>query len=290
MCLLVFTPITSWAENLRVLLILSNDSAPYQTLAKELKLKLQGSIQLHEYKSVNDSPSQFDLVVAVGMKAMESAVASNPPALLGVMIPKQGYESLRGQRPKAISAIYLDQPNDRQLDFIKAALPSARKIGMLYSPGMDSVMLDWKKSIIAKGMSLRAFPVPSSQDLYQILETTLDQVDLLLAIPDSPIYNSNSIRNILLTSYRHKIPLIGISPAYVKAGALAAIFSTPEEFAAQATEIITAFDRTGRLPDPNYSASFSIDFNQEVARSLGLLPDSTKMIKERMLKAEEGGR
>ena len=44
------------------------------------------------------------------------------------------------------------------------------------------------------------------------------------------------MRNILLTSYRRGVPLVGLSQAYVNAGALAAIFSTTEQLAEQTRE------------------------------------------------------
>jgi len=72
----------------------------------------------------------------------------------------------------------------------------------------------------------------SKDTLFSDLDELLIDSDVLLAVPDSEIYNSNSIRNILLSSYRRGIPLVGFSQAYVKAGALCAIFSTPEQLAA----------------------------------------------------------
>lgn len=286
-------PVSSWAEGLRVLLVLSDNSSPYQTLAKELKQNLSNQIQLTEFKSPSELSGQlpqFDLVIAIGMKAMESTIAHNAPALLGAMIPSWSYESLRMQRSTDTSAIYLNQPYDRQLDFIQAALPDIGKIGVLYSPAMDTAITELKLGIVDRGMSISGLPVESADAVYRVLDAALDKVDVLLAVPDSTVYNNSSVRNILLTSYRHKVPLIGISQAYVKAGALCAIFSTPEQLAEQTAEVVMLFDKTRRLPSPQYPISFSIAFNQEVARSLGVLPISPEVIRERMHKIRKGGK
>jgi ABC-type uncharacterized transport system substrate-binding protein len=116
----------------------------------------------------------------------------------------------------------------------------------------------------------------------------LNSSDVLLAVPDSEIYSSSNVRNILLTSYRHKVPLIGISQAYVNAGALGAIFSTPEQLAEQAGNIISSFFRERKLPGPQYPASFGIALNLQVARSLGIELDSPEAIRGRMAEAGEG--
>lgn len=293
LCLLALMPAPCWAENLRILLVLSDNGTPYQALAQHLKQNIPKTAQLIELNAIESrlkSDSQPDLVIAIGMKAMQSAIASKATAVLGVMITKQGYDSLNERHSKAISAIYLNQPYDRQLDFIQAILPSAKKVGMLYSPSMGAAMTDWKLASAARGISLNTQPVESPQALYQKLETVLESIDLLLAAPDSAIYNNNSIRNILLTSYQYKVPLIGISQAYVNAGALCAIFSSPEQLAEQTLKAVAHFDKTKQLPEPEYPVSFSVECNQQVARSLGIPTVSPETIRERMHKAEEGGR
>ena len=137
-------------------------------------------------------------------------------------------------------------------------------------------------------MSINAQSVRSPETLFATLEAVLDRSDVLLVIPDSEIYSSNNVRNILLTSYRMKVPLIGISQAYVNAGALGAIFSTPEQLAKQTETTIASFARQRLLPRPQYPSLFSIGLNQQVARSLNIPLDSPEAIHERMSKAEEG--
>jgi ABC-type uncharacterized transport system substrate-binding protein len=204
------------------------------------------------------------------------------------MIPKVAYEAILEkrspqQRPKAISAIYLDQPWGRQLNFIRAALPKHSVVGLLYSPNTGIFI-----PRLPRGISINAQSVRSPETLFATLEAVLDHSDVLLVIPDSEIYSSNNVRNILLTSYRMKVPLIGISQAYVNAGALCAIFSAPEQVAEQTAATIGTFAERRHLPEPRYSVSFSIGLNQQVAHSLGIPLDSPEAIRERMGKAGEG--
>ena len=98
----------------------------------------------------------------------------------------------------------------------------------------------------------------------------LQDSDVLLALPDSSVYNSATLRNILLATYRSGIPLIGLSPAYVKAGALCAVFSTPTQIAAQAAMAIQQFWEISALPVAQYPQLFEVTVNEQVGRSLGL--------------------
>lgn len=285
---------TAQADTLNVRMVLSDSSPAYQQFSAALKNTLAASkaaVDIFE-STAGDSPQpggkQTDLIIAVGIKAAESAIANADAPVLSVMIPKVAYEALLegrspAQRTKALSAIYLDQPWNRQMNFIHAALPKHSVVGLLYSP-RTSITLPR----LPRGMSINAQSVRSAETLFATLENVLNNSDVLLVIPDSEIYSSSNVRNILMTSYRMKVPLVGISQAYVNAGALCAIFSTPEQIAWQTGEMLVSFARDRRLPEPQYPISFSIGLNQPVAHSLGVELASPEAIRERMDKAEEG--
>lgn len=278
------------ADSLTVSLVLSDSTPPYQQFSSALNKALAASdanVTVIESQAGNGTDAR--LVIAVGVKAMELAIAKSNAPVLGVMIPRMGYEVLTESRSarhrsKAISAIYLDQPWDRQLSFIQAVLPRHKTVGLLYSSDTHITL-----PRLPRGMSLNAQST-SAENLFAALESVLTNSDVLLVVPDSEIYSSSNVRNILLTSFRHKVPLIGISQAYVNAGAFGAVFSTPEQIAGQAVEVIISFSRSGQLPEPQYPAVFDIALNQRVARSLGIVLDSPEAIRERMGKAEEGRR
>lgn len=288
------------AETLNVSLVMSDSTPPYQqfstALNKALAAEFNKALATSASKAnvtVIDSHAggtKADLVIAVGVKATEIAIADFDAPVLSVMIPRAGYQALLEkhslQKPlKAISAIYLDQPWERQLNFIRSALPKHSTIGMLYSPNTSIVL-----PRLPPGMSINAKSVRSAETLFAALEHILESSDVLLAIPDSEIYSSSNMRNILLTSYRQKVPLVGISQAYVNAGALCAIFSTPEQLAWQTAAVIVSFTTGRQLPEPQYPASFSIGINPQVANSLGIELAPPEIIRQRMDKAGEGGR
>jgi ABC-type uncharacterized transport system substrate-binding protein len=283
------------ADTLNVRLVLSNSTSAYQQFSAALKNTLAASkaaVNIIESKVGDphqpEDGKQADLIIAVGIKAVEDAITNTEIPVLSVMLPKMAYETLLerrspAQRTKSLSAIYLDQPWNRQMNFIQAALPKHSIVGLLYSP-RSSIILPR----LPRGMSINAQSVRSAETLFATLENVLNNSDVLLAIPDSEIYSSSNVRNILLTSYRMKVPLIGISQAYVNAGALCAVFSTPEQIGEQAGEILVSFARDRRLPEPQYPASFSIGLNEPVAHSLGIELPSPEAIRERMNKAGEG--
>lgn len=285
------------AETLNVGLVASDSTPSYLQFSAALNKALVGNsanVTILESqagaKNQSGNGTKFDLVIAVGVRATEFAITDLNAPLLSVMISRNGYEILRrrySSQPssKAVSAIYIDQPWDRQLSFIQASLPDHSIVGVLYSSDTPITL-----PRLPRGMSLNARSVRPAETLFSTLESILESSDVLLVIPDNEIYSSSNVRNILLASYRQKVPLVGISQAYVNAGALCAIFSTPEQLAEQVAKTVVSFASNRQLPEPQYPETFSIGINQQVARSLGIEMASPDVIVERMKKAGESKR
>ncbi|MBI5429271.1 MAG: hypothetical protein HY938_02305 [Nitrosomonadales bacterium] len=276
------------AATLSVSLVISDSSPPYRQFADSFSRHLAASqpeVSIVESQAI--SGTHADLIVAVGMKAAELAAAQNDTPVLAVMVPDAGYRALLAQMPpqkdkRDISAIFLNQPWNRRLDFLRAALPERRRIGLLYTPDTGIDIEGLRREIAKRGALLIAQPVRSQDRLFAVLESVLADSDILLAIPDGAIYSSSNIRNILLTSYRRNVPLVGVSAAYVNAGALCAIFSTPEQLAMQASATVISFARNRILPAAEYPDAFVIEVNQPVARSLGIVVPAQEAIRGQM--------
>ena len=277
------------------MVLLSDNSPPYQSFANSLSNKLPATVEIAIVTQADALAPQNkeNLIVAVGMKAGLTAATQSRTPVLTVMIPKVGYEELLVQikaqtRTPAISAIYLDQPLYRQIDFIQAALPGRRKIGLLFTPtphlNRDKII----QQVADREVTVITKPLSSVEKLFSTLDDLLDESDVLLAMPDNKIYNGINIRNILLSTYRSGIPFIGLSQSYVTAGALGAVFSTEEQIAGQSASTILSFARSGILPEPQYPHEFSIALNPDVARSLEIELPAAEVIRQKMTHANRG--
>lgn len=289
--LLCFPFLAYGANDFRVLVVLSESMTPYQAFAKAFQHDLASGIRVSVSEHPEDIPAdelQADLIVTVGVKATDLMMDKAAP-ILAVMIPSTKYPDLQEKRTRAspVSAIYIDQPMSRQVALLGAVLPESQRVGVLYSAESRIDLKELHKELGRQGYKLVARQVQGSETLSSDLEDVLEHSDVLLAIPDSSIFNSSYIRNILLSSYRRHIPLVGLSQAYVNAGALCAVFSTPEQLAAQASAAATQFAQTRHLPPPQPPSLYTVAINQEVARALGITTQSADLLH---LQVENEGR
>lgn len=226
------------------------------------------------------APLTPKLFVTLGAEAAQLlAKAEQRSPVLCTLLPRNSFErALRESGRKAsaqFSALYLDQPLSRQLELIRLALPDARRVGVLWGPESQGQAATMKALALARGLELMEASVGRDESLFPHLKSVLQETDLLLAVPDPQLYNSSSIQNILLASFRARVPLVAFSPAYARAGALLALHVTPTQTGLQAATIARAVLQGKALSTtPVYSQDFSIAVNEHVARSLGLTLDA----------------
>lgn len=232
------------------------------------------------------------LYVALGTEAANVLARSDVKVpVLCTLLPRQSFERLlreSGRRPSnQFTALYLNQPLTRQLDLVRLALPQVRSVGVLLGDESRSQEQLLSDTALSRGLKLERVHIKPEEAVFSGLKKILDETDLLLALADPQIYNSYSIQNILLASFRARVPMVAFSPAYVRAGALLAVYSTPLQIGRQAGVMARGLLQGKELGLPQYPRDFSVSVNEHVARSLGLNLEP-RSLTERLLRQERG--
>ena len=231
----------------------------------------------------------YSLVVTVGAHAANLVAKAEVKApVLNTLIPRALYERL-ATRDGQNSAIYLDQPLSRQLELARIVLPGKSRLCVLYGPQSRAYILEFERLALAKGYSVVAEMVDRAGDLGPVLQRALSRCEFLFALPDADIFNGNTIQQILLTSYHSNDPVIAFSAAQVKSGALAAVFTSPDQVARHTAEVILKLHTDGKftLPPPQFPLYWSVSVNRQVARSLGLVIGDDKELQTKLSKVPE---
>lgn len=273
---------TGIAGPLNVSVVLSEESVVYQEFSDALKNNLvkQGAT-ISVVNAGQPLLPEPDLIIAVGTKAATAmAATSSTYPVLNVFLFKETFAKLQRDYPKrtAFSAIYLDQPIERQLNLINVALPGAHHVGLFYSHASPELRALRTKAA-ERNLILNEQEVNSSNGLPAALQEILRTSEVILALPDVEIFNASTIRNILLAAYRSQVPIVGFSASFVRAGAICAVYTTPAQFAAQTANAIKQFAENHSLPAAQHAREFEVQVNVQVARSLGLNMPSAADIK-----------
>lgn len=234
---------------------------------------------------------QQHLIIALGSKVTKTLLESsiNKPTL-SLLIPKDFSDALEKNHPNAThwSRLLIDQPINRHFDLISAILGPHHKTGLLLGPYTQQSESLFEKAATESKQSLATYYINQTDQLSSALKSLSKEADILLALPDPGIYNKSTTRSILLSSYRYKLPIIGFSKAYVKAGAIAAIYSEPEQISTQTINISDQFfDKNNFEKKVYYPTNFSVSLNHKVARSMNIWLPESSVITEQIKKSEK---
>lgn len=294
-CVLVSSRAAEWA----VVIVSSERSAAYQEAADAVLGELaRGGVARRDVQqmtvaewSAAGAPGAR-LYITLGLDAAGALARSEVRTpVLCTLLPLASFERVlrdSGRRASSqFTALYLNQPLARQLDLARLALPQARRVGVLLGGESLAQQSQLEDAAETRGLKLVSAKVASQEPVFNDLKKILDDADLLLALADPQIYNSSSIQNILLTSFRARVPMLAFSPAYVRAGALLAVYSTPAQIGQQAGTMARSFLQGRPLGLPQYPQDFSVSVNEHVARSLGLNLEP-QALTERLRRLEKG--
>ena len=291
-----------WANN--IVILVSGQGSSYTELLESLQAEIRKTPNIRistatwgttswESSLNNIIYGNTQLLIAVGSNASRVALESTDIRIpvLCILLPKSTYEAMLvtariNSSQRRISAIYLDQPLNRQLDLIKQALPKNNRLGVVLGPESSRDTERLQILAEARGLALTVERAQRDSALYPALQRALADADVFLAVPDPYVINPETAQNVLLTSFRQRVPVIGFSAAYVRAGALAAVFSSPAQIGTEAGEIARQVYRGQPLGAAKYPKYFSVGINRQVANSLNLVLEEEATLREKLQKQD----
>lgn len=294
--LLSSAPVTVAGE--LVIALKSLEVKPYETALKSFKETLREKsydLNVEEYVLKGDAEQKDGLLAKIKKKSprlivtLGSAATSyiakdikdTPVVFCMVLNPTaSGFIQSMNASGNNMTGASLDIPLEAQFEALRSVIPSARKVGVIYNPSeTESVIQEATKAAEEIGLKLVSIPIISEEEVPEALRTLDGKVDALWSVADSTVFSRGSTKFILLHTLRNKIPFIGLSPAFVKAGALMALATDYQEVGTQCGELavrILSGDHPSSLPI-TMPRTITMYLNLNTAEILGLEVPSDQM-------------
>lgn len=287
------------AQALEIALLLSEHKGAAQQFVDALQVALKpGMHRVVQAGAVREDMrpelvAGADLILAAGRQAAETALRDFDRPVLAVLIGLRDVERLRAAYPdRPLGAVVLDQPALRHMRLVRAILPQEARLGVLLGPDSRFFEADVMRAGALERVEIDIAEIADGKQLIGALQSLLDKAGALLPLPDGMVSSPGAARTILLTSYRYRRPIFAFSSAYVTAGALAAVFSTPEHIANDVADLLGADRvRAGRVEELasgfRYPERFDVAVNRTVARALGISVPDDQALRERVAGVED---
>ncbi len=265
----------------RVIIVKSSDNTHFdQTIAtlinhvdQSIRFKVVGpqDINLNSNTQVSG-----DLFVALGPSAVKAVNQLNTEtSSINAYLTLEQYNALEidGQL-----TILLDQPLHRYLVFCKLIL-GVNSIGVLEENKID-LSQKQARTLDEYNLRLNQYRVDQVNKLLPVLRDLLQQNDALLMLPRQSIYNRETVKGVLLSSYRNRKPAVSYSAAHVKTGAVASIFSSPVDIGRHLALLVNQElkNQSRAGSQIQFARFYTIATNSRVAAALGInLPEEQKL-------------
>lgn len=219
----------------------------------------------------NPRPTAY---VALGAAALQAALAVKLDApVVSLFASRQAFEHAveLGSAGNAATAIHAEPAPDQQMKLIASIYKRPVTVGVLLSSQTAHMEPSLRRAATGSGLSLEVVQVDPGAGLTRSLNR-LAGATALLILPDAALYTPTSLRELLESTYRRRLPVIGFSAALVAAGTLASAFTDIDDTVIQLVSLVDQI-AAGRLPAPRYPAFWRTAVNDNVARSLDVAID-----------------
>lgn len=270
------TQVASRAVPLRI--VVADESEITTSIAATLKARFPEGRVLREV-SIADLRDRNAIYVTVGPNALNALLSREPDGIvISLFTSSQAYRAILEGWPKtrrsASTGIYAEPSPASQLELVSAVYKRRVQVAVLISDNTAYLAPVLAAAAAQADIDLKIERLGTADDLTRELNL-VREASVLLAIPDPRIFTSESVRDILVSTYRRNQAVVGFSAAMVRAGALATTYSSVDDIAEQFEEILNAFLTTGRLPNPQFPRYWRTTINESVARSLNIVVDRT---------------
>ncbi|HEV2056397.1 MAG TPA: ABC transporter substrate-binding protein [Methylomirabilota bacterium] len=214
-----------------------------------------------------------DLIFAVGIWALQ-VIVSRPTPLPVVYAMVLNPPSVIGAGTKNVTGASMNVPVEQSIRLFKQLGPQIKRIGVIFNPAKTGYLVR-RAQLVARdeGLELVTREINSTKEVIGALESIQDGIDALWIVPDETILSQAVVQQMLLFSYRRRIPLLGLSDRHAQMGALFSLsFASGEDIGRQAGELAQAI-LTGRAAaDVPYTTArkLFLTVNLKTAQKLGL--------------------
>jgi hypothetical protein len=301
----IVTPAWSAQDRVTVALVIDADSHIHDKTVAGIKLAVDGTdqdklffraIDIKHPGSVDAiKANDIDYAIVVGVKPTLFTLKQNPAyPVLYTLIPESSYTQILKQRlpadnhsPDDDYVIYLGQKPERQLALTEAVTGRKSRVGLVVGDYSRPEAMALQRAAMDKHIPLVMKQVSAEETAIDDIREVLKASDIYLALYDTNIINRHNAKWLLYMAYRMNKPVIGFSASYTRAGAVASIFSTPEQIGRQSGEWLLDVLAKRGVKQTQYPKYFTITTNPNIQRILSLERLSGEEIKHIMQRNEQ---
>lgn len=215
-------------------------------------------------------------------QALANTTADIPIVLGAITDPVSAGLVKNNERPGAnITGVSDKSPVSAQFDLMKELLPKSKSVGILYASSEENSKYqveEAKRVAEQKGLSVKTFAVPSSNEIAQTVQVMTRESDVIYIPTDNTI--ANAMQTVVNEADKTKTPIIPSVDTMVEQGGLATVGINQFQLGVQTGKMAAAIlsGKADPATTPIYTfKEGDIIINQKQAEKLGVtIPENIR--------------
>jgi len=205
--------------------------------------------------------------IALGVGAWERLGNRSSANVLAALVLRDDLKNA----PRA-GAVWADVPLTMILDRLHETFPDRLRVAVIRRPpwpSPDAAVLAHARQL---GYEVLVVDCAGPDKLLATFASLKGKADLVIAQPDSQLYNGATVKPLVLLSIEKRLPIVGFSAGFVRAGALAGIYPDFHELGRQTGELAERIltSKPGRTEEDARKVVMAV--NPRLVRLLGIEP------------------
>ncbi len=280
LCLCSFPSLIYADQHYRILIVSNSNEEPYRLALDGFMRQLAGSVkaEFSELKltQIQAEPGDElthihpDIIFTLGSEALNWATrqTSRIPIVATMVLKEEAFNHANN-----VTGVILSYSMQTQIQWLKKFFPQQSTVAILYNPAENAGTVREASQLSRQaGLNLITIPVLTHKELPYALEQLEKNVELLFAIPDETVMSAATAKEVLLASFRNKVPLIGLSDNWVKSGAFYALSwdynDLGSQCAAQAEKILKGTPVSKVMPEHPRKQTYTV--NVKIAEHMNI--------------------
>jgi ABC-type uncharacterized transport system substrate-binding protein len=213
------------------------------------------------------------LIITVGTQALLTVASQKSEAtIISTMIVRSDRPpgSQPAQAAQRQPTVYLDVPLASLMSQLAILLPGKNRFGIIHNSSREEPDPSLAAHAKQQGFTLHAASCSRPEDLVKTFLSLKGHADFVVVLPDSSLYNNTTVRPLILASLESRLPIVGFSSSFVRAGAALGVYPDFRDVGGQTADIVLKLIAGKTVVADESPRRLQVAVNQRVLRLLGL--------------------
>lgn len=260
-----------WALNRQVVVVAPGNNTAYREAVRGVLAVVNGAIviELSDGSGLARlAAARPALVIAIGAQAAGAAAGSGSPVLVAMV--SAGEQA--SEPASSVGTVILDIPFSTVLERAHGVWPRMHRVGVLQnSSSATQNERELANQARRFGYTCQIARCRGPEDLLEAFASLKGKVDFVWCPPDGALFNSTTVKPLVMASLRHRLPIIGFSEAFLRAGAAVGVYPDFYETGVQTGELARQWLQSRKRDRVEQTCrGVRVGVNQRVLRLLGI--------------------